>query len=155
MSESCIGRGLTGTPIPPSLSHSLVASDAETLAQLALVAEAISQYPQTDLQTSHLLHGGQYHRTCRMPAGTVIVGAVVRVPTSLIIAGDVSLWTGRSWQRMTGYHVLSGEIGRQACIFSHAETFLTMTAVTEACTIEAAEAEMTEHPEQLLSRRQL
>ncbi|HZY55427.1 MAG TPA: hypothetical protein VFE73_19375 [Reyranella sp.] len=109
--------------------------------------------PQTRIETHHLLHGGMYARTILIPAGTALTGALIRVPTVLVIAGDTLVTLGNESVRLTGYHVLPAAAGRKTAFATIADTYVTMIFPTAARRIEEAEAEFTEEADGLCSRR--
>ena len=39
--------------------------------------------PQVAIQTTHHFHAGLYSRTIRIPAGVMITGALIKIPTLL------------------------------------------------------------------------
>lgn len=109
--------------------------------------------PQIDPETKHLFHAGMYHRTVRMPAETVLVGVLIKIPTTVTICGDVSVWLGDREQRFTGYHVLAASANRKQAFIAHAPTFVTMSFSTNAKTVEEAENEFTDEAHLLMTRR--
>lgn len=123
------------------------------LETLGAVAEKLLRLPQCDLSTEHLLHGGLYTRTLRMPADCVLVGAQIKVPTTLIVQGDALVFAGDAWVRLSGYNVLAGEAGRKQMFVAISEVVLTMVFPTTAQTVDEAERELTDEFEQLMTRQ--
>ncbi len=119
----------------------------------ALEAAAL-QRPQVEIPTQHALHAGMYARTIRIPAGVLLTGALIKVPTLLMLSGDATVFVGDGAVRLTGYHVLPASAGRKQAFIAHADTDLTMVFPTHARTVEEAEAEFTDEADRLLSRRQ-
>lgn len=118
--------------------------------------EALTQQlPQTEIPTDHVLHAGMYARTILIPAGTILTGALIELPTILIIQGDADVFTGEDTHRLTGYHVIAAQAGRKQAFVTHADTHVTMIFTTEAEHIAQAEDEFTKEADRLLSRRQL
>lgn len=109
--------------------------------------------PQVEIQTTHLIHAGMYARTAFIPADVVMSGALIKIPTTLIIAGDVSVFTGNNVERLTGYIVLAAEQNRKQLFRAHADTYLTMLFATTAETIADAEDQFTDEAEMLQTRR--
>lgn len=107
--------------------------------------------PNVYVPTSHVLHGGLYSRTIRIPAGIVMTGALIRVPTLLIVNGDATL-NDDEGTRLTGYHVIAASAGRRQVFLTHAETTLTMIFSTNAKTVQEAEDEFTVEADILMSR---
>lgn len=108
---------------------------------------------QIDPGTKHLFHAGMYHRTVLMPENTVMTGVLIKIPTTVTISGDVSVWMGDRKQRFVGYHVLAAAANRKQVFVSHAPTFVTMSFATEAKTVEEVESEFTDETDLLMSRR--
>lgn len=88
-----------------------------------------------------------------IPAGVVITGALIDVPTILIVDGDATVNTGDGAARLTGYRVLAASAGRRQAFVAHADTHLTMIFATRADDVAAAEGEFTSEAGLLLSRQ--
>ena len=88
----------------------------------------------------------------RVAAGVVIVGALLQVPTILVVSGHVSLLAGDSWVDIDGYGVLPGSSFRKAVIVTRSAAEMTSLFPTAARTVEDAEREMTAEHNQLMSR---
>lgn len=114
---------------------------------------ALMDAQQVEIVTTHHFHAGLYARTIRIPAGVLITGALIAIPTLLIVSGDVSVFIGGDALHLKGYHVIPGQAGRKQVFLAHADTDLTMTFATSATTVEEAEAEFTQEVELLGSRR--
>lgn len=112
----------------------------------------LSEYPSFEVETQHTLHDGVYTRTICMAAGTAISGALVRVPTTLIISGDVTMTTGLDTVRINSYRVLAAMAGRKQVFYAHSDTHISMLFATDAKTIEQAESEFTHEADRLASR---
>lgn len=122
--------------------------------------EAINgRLQQIPVRIDHSLHAGLYARTAYIPKGALVTGALVRVPTLLIANGDVAVYLGDDDQdatacaHLTGYNVIEAQAGRKQAFFASSATTLTMIFPTKARTIEEAEAEFTDEPEMLQTRR--
>lgn len=111
------------------------------------------QLPQVDIHTEHALHAGMYARTVVIPAGVVLTGAEIKIPTLLIINGDTLVYGDDGPLRFTGYHVCMGETGRKQAFYAITDTNLTMIFPTGAKTVEDAEMEFTDEYEKLVSRK--
>ncbi len=85
-----------------------------------------------------------YVRTARVPAGVVLVGAQIKVPTVLIVSGDADVWTGEVWHHLSGHSVLSGEAGRKQLFVTRSAVEMSMVFPTRATTVAEAEAEFTD-----------
>lgn len=130
----------------------LPASSARAVARVRDLERHVLALPQTPIRTDHVLHGGMYARTILIPAETVLTGALIRVPTMLIVAGDTLVTLDGESVRLSGYHVLPAAAGRKTAFVTIADTHVTMLFPTAARTVEEAEAEFTEEAKGLGSR---
>lgn len=110
------------------------------------------QAPQLPIATHHVIHGGLYARTIRIPAGTLLTGAEIKRATLLIFNGHASIAVDDGTIELVGYHVLPASAGRKQAFLAHADTDLTMIFPTAAMTVEACEAEFTDEAHLLMSR---
>lgn len=108
---------------------------------------------QADIETYHVLHGGMYARTIKIPGGVVLTGALVKIPTTLVINGDVTVYVDNDEILVTGYQVIPASAHRKQAFITHSDTLLTMVFPTSAATIEEAEDEFTEEASLLMSRK--
>ena len=123
------------------------------LEKVRKLEERVLASPQADILTHHVIHAGMYHRTIRIEAGTVLTGALIKIPTTLVVCGDASVMIGDGEEyRVKGYQVFAASAGRKQAYIAHKDTFLTMSFKTNAKTVEEAEAEFTDDHERLMSR---
>ena len=54
--------------------------------------EITSAMDQAEITTWHVLHSGMYSRTIKIPEGVLLTGALVKVPTILVVNGDVAVY---------------------------------------------------------------
>ncbi len=125
---------------------------ALAIERVKTLEQAIEREAQIDIPITHTLHGGLYARTAHIPAGAVIVGALIKVPTLLILNGDCDVYTGEEVAHLNGYYVLSADAGRKSAFFAHQHTTLTMVFPTRAATVEEAEAAFTDETDKLQTR---
>lgn len=140
--------GVVAEPI-----RSLPAMTGEAIDKARETESRMLGMPQVDLPVSHALHAGMYHRTIIIPAGVAITGALIRVPTLLIVSGHCEVFTGTNVATLRGHHVLQAEAGRKQVFLAHADTHLTMIFPTAAVTVEEAEDEFTGEADRLQSRQ--
>lgn len=134
------------------MSSLLPPTSEDVLAGVNRIQDAILQVPQVEIATEHVIHGGMYVRTIRLDAGVVLVGALIKVPTVLIISGSTRVFTGVGWIELEGYHVIPAGAGRKQIFVTRTETVITMAFRTDAKTVEQAEEEFTGEAEKLMSR---
>lgn len=123
------------------------------LANLTSIQDKLLACPQIEIQTEHIIHGGMYTRTIRLAADVVLAGALVKVPTVLIVNGKTAVFTGESWIDLDGYHIIPARAGRKQIFVTREETSITMIFRTDAKTVEQAEAEFTDECDALMSRQ--
>lgn len=110
--------------------------------------------PQVDVPIDHVLHAGMYSRTAFIPAGVTITGALVKVPTLLVVTGEVLVYIGEDAPlRLSGHNVVPAAAGRKQAFHAISAVALTMVFPTPARTVEEAEAEFTDEAHLLQSRR--
>ena len=128
--------------------------DPSTDAQIKSLCSVLERdFPQAKIETEHLFHAGMYARTVWMPAGSVVVGARIKIQTILILNGHVRMKTGENWEELAGYCVLSGAAGRRGIVVVLEDTVATMIFPTNAKTVEEAEQQFTDEFEELGTRK--
>ncbi|GAB3458487.1 hypothetical protein [Insolitispirillum peregrinum] len=135
-------------------SASVLSASPEAVAQVRHLEHEVLKLPQVPITTEHTLHAGLYARTIRIPAGVLLTGALIRIPTLLILDGEVVVYAAEGPVHLSGHHVLRGEVGRKQAFLALADTAMTMVFPTAATTIEHAENEFTDEAERLCSRRE-
>jgi hypothetical protein len=123
------------------------------LEKLTHIQNEILEKPQVEINTEHVIHGGMYIRTIRLGPEVVLVGALVKVSTVLIVSGKTAVFTGEGWIQLDGYHVIPARAGRKQIFVTREETSITMIFRTDAKTVEEAEEEFTDEAEALMSRK--
>lgn len=131
----------------------IAAASSDALVKLRAAEMVLSQMPQVDLATEHVLHAGMYARTIRLDAGVVITGALIKIPTLLVFNGVADVLVGEQWLEIKGYGVIPAPAGRKQAFITRSELDLTMIFPTQAKTVEEAENEFTDEAPLLMSRR--
>lgn len=109
--------------------------------------------PQVHITTEHVLHGGMYARTIRIPANTMLTGAMTSCDNLCIVSGDITVTTDDGARRLTGFHVLPARAGAKRAGITHADTCWTTIIPTNAATVTEAENQLTGEAEMLQTRR--
>ena len=122
----------------------------EKVCQLQTILKDV---PQRQAVTSHLIHGGIYSRTLRLEADSWLVGAIVKIPTTLIVQGDVVVYVNGERVPLNGYNVFAASAHRKQALYAKTETYLTMSFPTDAKSVEEAEEQFTDEFGDLCSRR--
>lgn len=145
MSESLPAFGCALPPSTPD-DMALLMSMRDRIDEMAAVAPCV--FP-----TEQMLHAGCYVRTCICPAGSILAGAVIKVPTVVVVHGVCSVTTGYKTLHIDGFAVLKGAAGRATVWRATTETTITMVFASEATSCEAAEEEFTDEFQKLFTRR--
>lgn len=106
-----------------------------------------------EFPTEAFFHAGCYVRTCKVPRDTLLAGAVIKVPTVLVVCGHCYVTTGSNVQEIDGFAVLRGAPGRSQVFRALEDTYLTMVYASKAESLDAAEEEFTDEFEELLTRK--
>jgi hypothetical protein len=110
-------------------------------------------FPQVELNTDHVIHGSMYARTVKIPKGAMLSGALIKVPTMLIINGSCRVFVGDDAIDVNGYNVLAASANRKQAFLSFEETTITMIFQTNVDSVEEAEVEFTNEYELLMSHK--
>ena len=124
----------------------------EAIQKVNALAAISFECPQEDIETHHAIHGGMYARTISIKAGVMLTGALIKVPTMLVINGDVTVFADNESFRLTGFHAIPASAHRKQAFIAHADTAMTMLFTTSATTVAEAENEFTDEADQLMSR---
>ena len=136
----------------PTVRQALPTMSDEVIAQVKAFEVRVLDAPQTELLTKHVLHAGMYVRTIMLPAGHVMTGACIKIPTVVTVCGDADVYTGEGVLNLQGYNVLPAQRGRKQAFYAHTDTHISMAFPTRAVTVSDAEAEFTDDYEMLMSR---
>lgn len=134
--------------------HSEIAAMSEkSIARTAEIeAEQRKSNNQIGLKTQHFFHGGIYRRVVLLPKGAEMVGALIKIPTTVIVIGDVFVWIDDGWCNIVNSVLTAGAMRKQR-FFANEDTYIHMLFPTSARTVEEAEREFTSEFGNLLSRR--
>lgn len=138
--------------LPQTQLNVLPPSSQEAIERVTRLSEEVLKLPQADLPTEHTLHGGMYARTLRMVPGTVCCGAMIKVPTIIIIQGNVIVYTNGDSVELKGYNIFAGSADRKQAVYTLSDVSWTMIFRTDAETVEEAEEEFTNEYSSLMSR---
>lgn len=99
---------------------------------------------EVDTHIEHFIHEGVYYRTCKVPKDTAIIGAFIKIPTTVIVSGDCYVTLGNTIGRLEGYNVIKAEAGRRQAFRAVEDTYITMCFKTESTDVKEAEKEFTD-----------
>lgn len=139
--------------IPAISTPALPGMNAEQVAFARAVEAQALEAEQVDIKTVHVLHAGMYARTIKIPAGVMITGVLVKIPTLLTISGHATVYVGREAFDFDGYHTLPASAGRKQIFIAYEDTYLTMIFPSAAKTVAEAESEFTDEWELLASNK--
>ena len=109
--------------------------------------------PQVPIDTKHYFHAGVYARTIMIPRGFALTGALIKIPTLLIIQGNCIVTMGETSEVVQGYNVIPASLNRKTAYYAYDDTFITMLFATDASSVEEAENEFTDEADRLMSRQ--
>lgn len=132
----------------------LPATSPELLVKIEALQDRLIGNEPAEVPTQHVIHAGMYARTIVMPKEMVLVGALLKLATIVIVTGSAAVLTGDGWVELKGYNVIPASAGRKQVFVSYSPVIITMLFPTQARTVEEAEAEFTDEAAALLSRRQ-
>ena len=119
--------------------------------KVKLIEQHILQEGTYTMHTYHTMHGGVYTRTVLLKKGYVLCGALIKVPTTLIVSGNVIVYIGTEFSNLVGYNVVPAAKDRKQLIIALEDTYITMSLSTNNRTIAEIEKEFTDEYEILLS----
>ena len=134
-------------------SNGIAPMSQQSVEKVAALEQVALQQPQIPIETIHSLHGGVYTRTICIPAGILLTGAFIKIPTTLVAQGDCFVYVGDKTLRLTGYNIIPASAGRKQAFVAVSDTWLTMIFATAAKTIEQAEREFTDEADMLFSHK--
>jgi hypothetical protein len=137
---------VTGNRIP--------AMSSSAIAKVNALADFSRQHDQIKINTHHIIHGGMYGRTISIPAGVMLTGVFIKVPTILVINGDVTVFADNESFRLSGFNAIAASANRKQAFIAHADTAMTMVFTTDATTVAQAENEFTDEADSLMSRNE-
>ncbi len=115
---------------------------------------SLENCPQVEIPTTSVLHAGLYARTARVPKGTLMTGALIKIRTILIVEGEASIYVGEDAPLYVAeYTVFAAPAGRKQAFYAHSDVCITMIFATSATTVEQAEEEFTDEADRLQTRR--
>ena len=132
--------------------NKIPAITAVALVKVDQLAAALRMRELLTARTSHLIHGGIYSRTLKLDANSWLVGVMVKIPTTLVISGDVVMYVNGEARELNGYNVFAASAHRKQALYARTVTTMTMSFPTDAKTVEEAEAQFTDEVDLLCSR---
>ena len=130
------------------------AMDEAAIDAVRQLTAAMAELPQVPIRTQHILHAGLYARTVFVPAGVIIAGVLIKIPTLLIVQGDALVYVGGASLRLEGYNVVPAAAGRRQVFVAESDLHLTMLFASDAASVDQAERQFTDEFEQLVSRKE-
>ena len=133
------------------MKYVVEATESE-LAAVRRVEEKLKTVKQNGMETWHVLHGGIYSRTIFLEKDQVIVGAQIKVPTTIMINGSLLISSGGESFEIKGVNVIPASKNRKQIMKATEKTSVTMCFATSAKTVEEAEEEFSDEAGNLMSR---
>ena len=138
-----------------TVQHPVIpAMDEAAIDNVRQLTAAMAELPQVPIRTEHILHAGLYARTVFVPAGVIITGVLIKIPTLLIVQGEALVYIGGASVRLEGYNVVPAAAGRRQVFVAESDLRLTMLFASDAASVDQAERQFTDEFEQLVSRKE-
>lgn len=122
----------------------LTACTADQLAMVREVEDRIRRAPQVYIPVDESLHEGVYTRVAHVPANIVLTGALMKVPTTLLIFGWCVLTRGDHLITVNGFAGFKASAGRKTVFRTYGATDIVMSFATKAKSLEEARKEFTD-----------
>ena len=84
----------------------------------------------------------------------MITGALIKVPTILVVSGDTHVYCGEEFKHLVGYNILAADPNRKQIFVAIKDTDLTMLFSTTAKTVKEAEEQFTDEWQSLTTRKE-
>ena len=97
----------------PATRSAIAPMAPEAIDKVRQLEARTAELEQVEIPTDHVLHGGMYARTICIPAGVVLTGVFIRVPTLLVFDGNATVNAGDDATTLVGYHVLAASAHRR------------------------------------------
>lgn len=137
--------------VPEKTERRISSMSDEMIDNVVKLQDELLKYPQVAMPTSHLIHAGMYARTIMVPAGTILVGSLMKIATILIVSGDFIIYVDNEPLKLSGYNVFYGNPNRKQAGVAITDTNVTMIFATKAQSVAEAESEFTDEPHLLAS----
>lgn len=124
----------------------------EDLNLVLAIENEVKKLLQIDLTTHHTLHAGVYTRTAILKQGTVSTGSFMKIPTTILINGNLRFLVGKKVHNIVGFKAIPACANRKQFAYAIEDTYITMLFKTDAKTVEEAEEEFTDDFKFLISR---
>lgn len=110
------------------------------------IESRVMQMPQFIVPIKQSLHAGIYTRIAEIPAGVVLVGALMKIPTMLTVVGDCTMTIGDKEKtiEIRGSACFEAPAGRKTVFRSWSDTKILMSFATNAGSCEEARKEFTD-----------
>lgn len=145
--------GHDATPIARVGDHAIPAMLPHEIENVRQLEAVLLGMPQVSIITGHILHGGMYARTVKIPEGVIITGVLVKVPTILIVQGSALVYIGAAELDLAGYNVVPAAAGRKQAFIAKSDVYLTMILPSEAVDVGTAESDFTDETYLLVSHK--
>ena len=131
--------------------HKIYPMTDDSIDKVRQVESQMLEKEQVDLQTLHTIHGGLYTRTVLLKKGHALCGALIKVPTTLILNGNVMVYIGNDFSHIIGYDVLPASSNRKQLMIAIEDTYITMCMKTNLTDLKEIEKEFTDEYDMLMS----
>lgn len=140
-------------PIPSEVDAAALFSGMPSPESVRALEQQLMGFPQVDLSTNNLVHGGMCARTIFIPAGTILTGAQTNIGNICVLFGDITVTTDGGPKRLSGFNVIPANAGFKRAGIAHADTWWATLWPTDQTDLISIEDEMTNESAALQTRR--
>lgn len=110
----------------------------------SLAETIVEQGVEAEIPIEHFVYAGLYVRTCRLPKDSLIVGAMIQIPTVVIVSGNCVVSAGLFTQDIIGNNiVIKGLSNRRQIFLAREDSSITMIFRTDNTDLRECEKEFT------------
>lgn len=117
-----------------------------------IVEDIVVNKPQVSIDVYNTIHSGVYTRSVFVKKGTIIVGALIKIPTTIIISGNCNVLVGKDVYNINGYDVITAKADRKQVFTAIEDTFITMIFKTDHRDIDSVEKQFTDDYDKLMKQ---
>lgn len=122
----------------------LMACSPQELLSIRGIEESVKEAPQLKIEIKEVLHAGVYTRIAIVPENVLLVGAFMKVPTTLVVVGRCAMTVNGGTSVADGIACFTSPPGRKTVFRTFVPTKLIMSFATKAETLEQARQEFTD-----------
>ena len=122
----------------------IMACSPKELLLIRGIEESVKEAPQLKIEIREALHAGVYTRIAIVPENVLLVGALMKVPTTLVVVGRCAMTVNGGTSVADCVACFASPAGRKTVFRTFVPTKLIMSFATKAESLEQARQEFTD-----------